>query len=125
MVEGQYVDTYKRDSHITQYSNYIALCVRWKPVKVYRDNNKMEKKTGKYILDMDPNTIDEGYFGTNIHHAKSNGKTDLVGPYSAGCQVFGNVNDFNDFMKNIVDKQIDKIKCNKFTYTLLLEKDIE
>ena len=61
-------------------------------------------------------------FGINLHRSRSTGDTELVGAYSAGCQVFKNANDFKDFMK-IVQKSADKFG-NAFTYTLINEGDL-
>ena len=61
-------------------------------------------------------------FGINIHRSRKYGEADLVNSYSAGCQVFKNTNDFNDFMK-LIQKSADKFG-NAFTYTLINEGDL-
>lgn len=82
---------------------------------VYRDNNK------NAALDTDVRT-DTGYFGINLHRASENKYTMQVDKWSAGCQVFASVDDFNRVMA----------LCNKaaakygkfFSYTLLNEEDL-
>lgn len=113
LVPGQYRSTYKIDLHNGKYK---ALCQRLKPVSVYRDRNKDNR------LDMDKSTIQTGMFGINIHRASSSGTTKNVGPYSAGCQVFASVNDFNEFMR-LVERSAD-IFGNSFTYTLLTTNEL-
>lgn len=59
LVPGQY-HSYRLDLH---NGKYLALCQRADMVKVYRDNNR------NLVLDLNPKTIQEGYFGINIHKA--------------------------------------------------------
>lgn len=108
LVPYQYRGVYKLDLHNGQYK---ALCQRLGKVAVYRDNNKDKR------LDFDPRTITSGEFGINIHRGNANGTTQLVDGWSAGCQVFKNASDFNEFI-DILDKASAKYG-NKFTYTLI------
>lgn len=105
---GQYKGVYAIDKH---QGKYLAVCQRLGDVAVYRDNNKNN------ILDFDPRTITVGRFGINIHRGREVGDTTAVNGYSAGCQVFKNASDFNEFMK-ICTKAKD-LYGNKFTYTLV------
>lgn len=114
LAPGQYKGTYKIDKHRGKYD---ALCQRNKPVKVYRDNNK------DTIYDYNPNSIDTGMFGINIHRSNEFWSTSLINGYSAGCQVFNDPKEFNSFM-NIVKKSA-AIYGNNFTYTLINEEDID
>ena len=112
MVAGQYRSTYTIDSHGGRYK---ALCQRAGSVRVYRDANKDN------IIDKKKSTIDEGYFGINIHRAHSQYERDTVGPYSAGCQVFKRVQDFDRLMY-LAQQQIKfNPTYKRFTYTLLEE----
>lgn len=95
---------------------YTAL-VQKKPVKVYRDGNKDD------IYDMQPETINNGLFGINIHRSNQGFTRDTVDMYSAGCQVFNDYNDFNKFMATCEEQR--KRYGNSFTYTLIDEKDLE
>ena len=90
LVPGQYRGTYKIAKHRGQYD---ALCQR-KPVKVYRDRNK------DFILDKDPETVSEGYFGINIHRSNANRESTQVDRWSAGCQVFACPKAFDDFYEH-------------------------
>lgn len=110
--EGQYKDTFAIDYH---HGSYLALCQRLAPVTVYRDRNKDN------ALDFN-GLIETGFFGINIHRASYASIVGMVGKFSAGCQVFKNPGHFKDFM-TIAQSAAD-IWGNKFTYTLLTEKQI-
>jgi hypothetical protein len=114
LVPGQYKDVYSLALHRNKYE---ALCQRLGSVKVYRDKNKDNQ------LDIDKNTIQEGMFGINIHHASLKGITEWVDMYSAGCQVFQNIDDF--YHARNLWRTSSKIFGNCFTYTLLQEEDFE
>ena len=111
---GQYRGTWQLGKH---QGKYEALVQR-KPVKVYRDNNKDE------VLDYNSMTtmVDEGYFGINIHRSNPYDQSYTVNKWSAGCQVFKKVEDYNKFIKLCKDSA--KIYGNSFTYTLIEEKDL-
>ena len=64
---------------------------------------------------------ESGMFGINIHKAGVNSK--LVDNWSAGCQVFKTWSDFDTFM-TLCHLQEQCGKSNKFTYTLIDEKDL-
>lgn len=113
LVPGQYKDSYKLGKH---QGKYEALCQLGGKVKVWRDGNK------DATLDR-AGSIDEGWFGINIHRAASSGTTAKVGRYSAGCQVFQRADDFNVFMAAV--KKSVAIRGNQFTYTLLEEDDFK
>ena len=118
LVPNQYRGVYKVDIHARHNSKFAheALCQRGNVLKVWRDGNRDK------ILDHDAETIDEGWFGINIHRSKV-GEASYVGSYSAGCQVFKNGTDFKLFM-SAVKKSAD-LYGNSFSYTLLEEKDFE
>ena len=111
LVPGQYRGTYKIGLHRGKYK---ALCQN-KSVKVYRDNNKDS------VYDYDPNKLDEGMFGINLHKAGTLSKR--VDTWSAGCQVFASETEFRAFM-NYCNKQIKYGHGDTFTYTLLKEEDL-
>tara|TARA_R110002124_G_scaffold116400_4_gene272779 strand:+ start:32326 stop:32961 length:636 start_codon:yes stop_codon:yes gene_type:complete len=118
LVPNQYRGVYKVDVHARHNSKFAheALCQRGNVLKVWRDGNRDK------ILDHDPETIDEGWFGINIHRSKV-GEASYVGSYSAGCQVFKNGTDFKLFMSAV--KKSAELYGNSFSYTLLEEKDFE
>ena len=109
LVAGQYRTTWTVDKH---QGKYDALCQRLAKVKVYRDTD--------FNLEYDENKITEGIYGINIHKAGMD--STWVENYSAGCQVFKRVKDFDEFMK--ICKKAAKIHGNKFSYTLLNSGDI-
>ena len=95
---------------------YKAL-TQFKPVKVYRDNNR------EAILDYNNASIDEGMFGINIHRSNPNRESLLNDKWSAGCQVFANPYDFSEFL-TIIDESARRYG-DKFTYTLITENDFD
>ena len=112
LCEGQYLNTYKLDIH---NGKYLALCQRLGDVKVFRDSNKNN------ILEWDQSNTETGMFGINIHKGDAWGITKYVSKHSAGCQVFQNIEHFNEFI-HICQKSA-QLYGNKFTYTLINEKD--
>lgn len=112
LVPGQYRGCWQIGKHKNKYK---ALCQK-KPVKVYRDNNFDE------IYDMNPETIDTGIFGINIHRSDEFKIYIDVDKWSAGCQVFQNPSQFKSFM-SLCEKQC-KLYGNSFTYTLITEEDM-
>lgn len=113
LVPGQYRGVYAVDLHRGKYK---ALCQRLGAVKVYRDGNKDE------IYDCNPEKIDKGWFGVNIHRSNETWTRNTIDNYSAGCQVFNDPKEFTSFM-NIIEKA-KAIYGNKFTYTLITEDDL-
>lgn len=99
---------------------------QWKPdhealvqqgtVKVYRDNDKDN------VAEVSP-TQEAGNFGINIHGSNKSGVTPTIGKWSAGCQVFNEWGKKEEFVS--ICKQFKTELQNKFTYTLIEEKDLE
>jgi len=113
LVPDQYRGSHKIDLHAGKYT---ALRQSGAPVKVYRDDDR------DAVLDMDPSTIQEGYFGINIHRANRRGSTAMVRSYSAGCQVLQKARDFHNLME--IAERSASFFGNSFTYTLLTEEDV-
>ena len=111
LVPGQWRQSWTFGLHKNKY----RALVQDKPVTVYRDNNKDKN------LDYNVKT-QTGMFGINIHKAGEN--SIYVNDWSAGCQVFKKHSDFNTFMK-LCDIQKNVGLGDKFTYTLIDEKDFE
>ena len=112
LVPDQYRGSHKIGLH---RGRYTALIQSGAKVAVWRDNDKDRS------LDMDDSKIEKGFFGINIHRASARGETSLVNSYSAGCQVFQDVNDFYKFME-LCESSAEKYG-DRFTYTLLEEDD--
>jgi len=112
LVPGQY-----RSSHTIRLhqGKYEALGQQ-KLVKVYRDGNKDD------VYDADEDTITEGLYGINIHRSNPYTESYYVDKWSAGCQVFKKIADFNTFME--ICRKAKDIWGNSFTYTLIESKDI-
>jgi hypothetical protein len=111
---NQWVDCWSLGYH-QQKTDHRAL-VQTGKVTVYRDNNK----DNKYQLD-DAKT-ETGLFGINIHGSSKTGSSSQIGKWSAGCQVFSTWSNKEEVM-SVCEKYKDKVK-NKFTYTLIDEKDL-
>lgn len=103
----QYVDAYAIGMHRGKYKALVQVG----NVTVTRDYDRDS------ILDFNNGRITKGKFGINIHHASSTGSTLYVDKYSAGCQVFKNIHDFDFFMK--LCELHRQFYGNKFTYTLI------
>jgi hypothetical protein len=120
MMPGQYRGAYTVGQHGS--TKYEALVQSGGTVTVARDSNLDD------IADADPANVQTGWYGINIHASSmrpyaEEKTTSRVGPWSGGCQVFKNSLDFREFMKLI--KLSAKYHGDKFTYTLLEEKDLE
>lgn len=111
---GQYVESHSIGFHQGKPDHR---CLRQTgTLIVYRDNDKdlYAEETG---------FEDKGTgFGINIHGANRNIETKLVNNWSLGCQVFNDWNHKEEFM-DICDKY-KTVTNNKFTYTLIKEKQI-
>lgn len=102
---GQY-----RSSHQVGLHKGKPALVQIKPLKVYRDRNK------DAVLDMEPHSVKLGVFGINIHRAGR--KSTSVNKWSAGCIVFSEDDDFEDFMR-LCHRQVDAGLGDKFSLTLI------
>ena len=107
LAQGQYLDAYGIGLHRGKYK---AL-VQTKPVTIIRDYDR------DALLDFNNGMTITGLFGINIHRAAVSGRTVAVDKYSAGCQVFADAKDFNNFM-SLCEKH-SLLYGNKFTYTLI------
>ena len=97
-----------------------AVCV------AYRDDN------GKPKLDTYMATTDPGMAylfgplsneGINIHRSNSKTESTYIDKWSAGCQVFKKVKDYDEFMALVTKAK--NLYSNSFTYTLLEAKDFD
>jgi hypothetical protein len=111
---NQWVDCWSLGFH-QQKKDHKAL-VQTGKVTVYRDNNKDN------FYQLDDSKVETGLFGINIHGASKSGSTLRVSKYSAGCQVFSTWNHKEEVMT--ICEKFKTVTKNKFTYTLLDEKDL-
>jgi hypothetical protein len=107
LAQGQYENSYA----IGRHKNMYPALVQVNPVTVIRDYNR------NAFLDFFNGEKQTGLFGINIHRAEQSGTTTVIGKYSAGCQVFQNAQDFENFMK--LCQQHENMYGNRFTYTLI------
>ncbi|MBN8693509.1 MAG: hypothetical protein J0L69_09950 [Bacteroidetes bacterium] len=113
MKPGQYVNCYQLGKH--KKADHKALVQTGGKITVYRDNDRdgIAENLG---------VEETGFFGCNIHGAKKITKTDKIGAYSAGCQVFEDWYQKEEFIG--ICEQFKNTGGNKFTYTLIEEKDL-
>ncbi len=115
LVPGQYKGVYKIDYHNGQYE---ALCQRKGKVRVFRDNDRDKEHDMKY------NTIAKGDFGINIHRSNPYTESYQINKWSAGCQVFKRIRDFEQFM-TLVSMEEKYHGNDTHTYTLLEKADFD
>jgi hypothetical protein len=109
-VPGQYRGCYQLGYH---YSNPALVQVGM--VSCYRDIDKDD------IIDMEPASVQSGYYGINIHYSIDNVQT--IDNFSAGCTVlkYGpNSAKYKQFLWHY-SNSIAKGYKNLFTYTVLNE----
>lgn len=109
LARGQYRGVWILGKHAGRYEAFIQ---RGNSVRYYRDRNRDN------IMDFDPETIQEGYVGCNMHHgydAKAG-----VNRHSAMCQVHRYKKDLQ-YLLQMAKKQVRHGYGDKFTYTLLEE----
>jgi len=85
-------------------------------VTVYRDSNKDDK------YQLNEAKTENGLFGINIHGSNKSGPSKQIGQWSAGCQVFQNWEHKEEVMD--ICEKFKSVTGNKFTYTLIDEKDL-
>lgn len=107
LAQGQYKGAYRIGLHQGKYKALVQV----KPITVIRDYDRDAK------LDFRNGSKSKGMYGINIHRASLNGVTKQVDKYSAGCQVFADIRDFNEFM-SLCEKH-SSLYGNSFTYTLI------
>jgi hypothetical protein len=110
---GQYQDCWSLGYHHGK-QDHPAL-VQTAPVTVYRDNDHD-------VLSDETAKTDTGLFGINIHGASPTGTSVEIGRWSAGCNVFSSRRDLFDMLALL--HLYRGLTGNKFTYTLLLEREI-
>lgn len=104
MCPGQYRGAYEVGTHRGK-----PALVQSGPVSVWRDYNR----DSTIDRQGEPDT---GLFSCNLHRAGASSK--FVNRWSAGCQVWANEKDFEEFM-DICHKQVKLTGFKTFTYTLL------
>lgn len=109
LVPDSYRDVWRIDLHAGKYP---ALCQRSGPVRVYRDANRDDR------IDTDSDSIQTGYFGINIHRSSASGESTQVDRWSAGCQVFARVADFDRVME-LARIQVEQTGIETFSYCLV------
>ncbi|WP_271273811.1 hypothetical protein [Aliamphritea hakodatensis] len=111
-IPGQYRGAYKMGLH---QGKFPAL-VQCKRLPVWRDNNR------DAVVDVAFPAVEYGLQGANIHHAAYKGVSQLVGKWSAGCQVLADYYDHRILMA--IAEKAAAIWGNSFTYTLFTEEEV-
>lgn len=116
LVPNQWRNAYVVAKH---QGKYDALCQRGSKVSVFRDKDRDK------VLEMDPASIETGWFGINVHYDaySSENESNILYKASAGCQVFARRADFHEFMAAV--KKSRQAYENVFDYTLLREEDFD
>ena len=110
--EGQYRGAYKLGLHRKKYTALVQAA----PVTVMRDFNQDDR------LDLYSGVEQTGFFGINIHRSSPTGESTLVNKWSAGCQVFANINNYNELIQ--LCKNATSEWGGLLTYTLLRKTDL-
>jgi hypothetical protein len=108
--DRQYRGVWKLGKH---RNKYLALVQTGAKIAVYRDDDRDPR------YDFEPSSIVEGFYGINCHRATTRkGGSVAVDKWSAGCQVFQDPDDFDEFMA-ICKKQKEVRGWESYSYTLL------
>lgn len=113
LVPGHYPGCWQLGTH---QGKYHALVQRGN-MAVFRDNNADQ------AIDTDPDSVETGLFGINLHRASANHSSLRVDRWSAGCQVLANPADF-DLVMALANKSA-LAYGQRFSYTLLTEEQIQ
>ena len=105
---GQYRGVYEVGMH---RGKYLALVQTGGPIKVYRDADR------DTVLDMNESSVQEGYFGCNVH--KAGEESTRVGRWSAGCQVHATEKGHLEMMGLVELQLAHHPTWKKITYSLL------
>lgn len=121
LVPDQYRGTYTIGIHGRSRPSvaYKAL-EQVKDMRYVRDNNRDSVIDSS--LYSNPSNIFSANLKTNIHRASKNVIARFVEKHSAGCQVIQNPAEFDEFLA--LCEISSKKYGNRFTYTLLEEKDV-
>lgn len=109
LARGQYRGVWKIGPHGA--AKYEAFVQTGNKVKLYRDRNKNN------IMEFDPKSIQEGYFGVNQHHGYDSTN---VKNNSAACQVHRYKKDLA-YVLSMAKKNTAAGHGDSYTYTLLEE----
>lgn len=104
---GQYRQSFRLGKHKGVYDALVQA----RPVTVIRDNNR------DGILNVQSSREQTGFFGINIHRATLQGESRYVNNWSAGCQVFANAVEYDEFIRIC---KLARVEWGEgFTYTLI------
>lgn len=111
LAQGQYKDSYA----ILQKSKGTTILKQINPVEVYENYDR------KAVIDLFKGKKKKGLFSINFIQAKSNGKYLFLSTDMENAQVFQRKEDFVQFIQ--MCQGHEKLYGNKFTYTLLDERE--
>lgn len=114
---GQWINCWSLGYHQQKKrGNTHRALVQTGEVTVYRDSNRDDK------YQLNESKTSKGLFGINIHGSNKSGQSIQIGKWSAGCQVFSNWEHKEEVMN--ICESFRKVTGNKFTYTLIDEKNL-
>lgn len=113
---GQYIDQYKIGFHLEKVYGKTHRCLKFATTIHHRNDNQ---STYNYR-----SATQTGAVGLNIHRSSTSGSAENVFNWSEGCQVFKNINQYNQFM-SLVDLQVEKGGKETFTYTLVRKSEFD
>ncbi len=113
---------YRQAFRIGLHKGYPALR-QIRAMEYVRDNNR-DNKLDFSLMEVKANRFWDICY-TNIHRASKKWLLRLIGKYSAGCCVIQSVDDFEDILMYYCQQQVKYGKGEKFTYTLIEEKDVK
>lgn len=119
LAPGQYVDAYALGLHKGKYTALVQV----RPVTVYRQASPIRTDSTPNGYKYAYSNPDTGLFGINIHRANAVIRSVLVSTWSAGCTVFADPHDFDEFIGMCRRHKAEY--GNSFTYTLIEETDLD
>ena len=121
LAPNQYKDAYCTGKHLGQY----RALVQHAPMDFWRNKPADLKRTpeGYYAFDKTPEKIIRAVIGANIHHAGE--YSTFINNWSAACQVFAILKDFNGGLMVLVDAHLEQKYPDLFDYTLFDEVQMQ
>jgi hypothetical protein len=116
LVPGQHKSLWTLGYHQGKYKALL----QHKPVLVLRDSNRDCELDNHIVKE---SILQQGYFGINCHRASASQESRQVDKWSAGCQVFANPKDYDEFIE-LCERSAEKYGPY-FTYTLLEQSELE
>jgi len=102
---------YNLGSHKMGHGTYV-LMAEAEPIEVGR----YPIGTVKYETYTPVDKFQKQYCGMQIHRSSTGSPSPCIGPWSAGCQVFSDIKEFNEFIERATKQTVNS---NRFIYALV------